>query len=209
MDGLLFDTETIYGKEWEKLARLYGFTVSQQMMNDLYGTSGAFMESIVKHYVPHMDPTRLIMEIFENARKTLSDSVPVKPGVYELLDYLKEQKVKIAVASSSPMDLIEKNLRLTGITSYFDVIVSGEQVEHGKPDPDIFLLAAKKLGLEAADCYVLEDGINGVYAGVRAGCATIMVPDMAAPNEEIGHICIGIYDSLSAVLNAIKEEKLP
>lgn len=207
MDGLLFDTEPVYGQQWEKLAKVYGFTVSRQMMDELYGTNGIVMERIVKSYLPHLDPAELIRELFENARESLSKHVPVKPGAREILQYLKDQGVKIALASSSPLDIIERNLRLTDTASYFDAVVSGEHVTHGKPAPDIFLLAAEKLGLKASDCYVLEDGVNGMYAGIRAGCASIMVPDMVGPDDGIRQHCTGIFKSLFDVIEAMKEEK--
>ena len=82
--------------------------------------------------------------------------------------------------------------------------MSGEQVEHGKPFPDIFLLAAQKLNLQAQDCYVFEDGINGVRAGIQAGCSTIMVPDLVPPTKELYEQCTGIYPSLHAVLHALQ-----
>ena len=122
----------------------------------------------------------------------------------ELLEYLKQHAVRMAVASSAPMELIKSNLRLAGIADYFDAVVSGEQVEHGKPFPDIFLLAAQKLNLQAQDCYVFEDGINGVRAGIQAGCSTIMVPDLVPPTKELYEQCTGIYPSLHAVLHALQ-----
>lgn len=75
---------------------------------------------------------------------------------------------------------------------------------HGKPAPDIFLLAAKLLGLPAEDCYVFEDGIHGVHAGLNADCSTIMVPDLIPPTADLQNRCTGIYDNLSEVLKALQ-----
>ena len=187
MDGLLFDTELVYNQEWYYIAELYGLKVDPAMLDELRGTNGTRMSEIVNTYWPRVDA-----------------KVPMKPGVVELLEYLKQHAVRMAVASSAPMELIKSNLRLAGIADYFDAVVSGEQVEHGKPFPDIFLLAAQKLNLQAQDCYVFEDGINGVRAGIQAGCSTIMVPDLVPPTKELYEQCTGIYPSLHAVLHALQ-----
>ena len=208
MDGLLFDTELVYNNDWYYIADMHGLQIDPAMLDELRGTSGTRMNDIVNSYWPKVDAKKLTDELFAHARVTLAEAVPMKPGVLELLDYLKEHAVRLAVASSAPQKLIENNLRIAGISDYFHVIVSGEQVAHGKPAPDIFLLAADKLGLPAAECYVLEDGINGVRAGLRAGCSTIMVLDLVAPTAELYTQCTGIYESLSAVLRSLQNGEI-
>lgn len=204
MDGLLFDTELVYNQEWYYIAELYGLKVDPAMLDELRGTNGSRMIGIVNTYWPRVDAKKLTDELFAHAIVTLSTHVPMKPGVVELLEYLKQHAVRMAVASSAPMELIKSNLRLAGIADYFDAVISGEQVVHGKPSPDIFLLAAQQLGLPAADCYVFEDGIHGVRAGIRAGCSTIMVPDLVPPTEELYEQCTGIYPNLPTVLHAMQ-----
>ena len=204
MDGLLFDTELVYNQEWYYIAELYGLKVDPAMLDELRGTNGSRMIGIVNTYWPRVDAKKLTDELFAHAIVTLSKQVPMTPGVVELLEYLKQHAVRMAVASSAPMELIKSNLRLAGIADYFDAVISGEQVVHGKPSPDIFLLAAQQLGLPAADCYVFEDGIHGVRAGIRAGCSTIMVPDLVPPTEELYEQCTGIYPNLPAVLHAMQ-----
>lgn len=204
MDGLLFDTEVLYNSGWERVAKIHGLTVDQKMMDEIRGTSGATMYGIVNRYWPDADVARMVKEVFEDAWNVLASHVPVKPGVREILAYLKEHGVKLAVASSSPLDLILNNLKVSRIGSYFDAVVSGEQVNRGKPAPDIFFLAADKIGLKAEECYVFEDGPNGVYAGVEAGCSTLMIPDLIKPTKELYHICTGIYPNLKDALQAIQ-----
>ena len=92
--------------------------------------------------------------------------------------------------------------------AYFDAVVSGEDVTHGKPAPDIFLLAANRLGCNPADCYVFEDGINGVRAGLAAGCTTIMVPDTVLPTDEVRAACAGVFASLDEAREAIAAHRL-
>lgn len=114
-------------------------------------------------------------------REKLSVHVPVKAGVHEILDFFKKQGVHMAVASSSLKEQIEANLIKSGIRDYFTEIVSGTEVEHGKPAPDIFLYATKKIGYAPEECYVFEDSKNGVKAAHAAGCKTIMIPDLIEP----------------------------
>ena len=205
MDGLLFDTERVYDEEWRKVGRSHGYHISEKMLDETRGANGEFMNRIINKYLPDADAARLTEEVFESSKKALAKSVSMKPGVKEILEYFKEKKVKMAVASSSPMELICHNLNTADIASYFDVIVSGEQVIHGKPEPDIFLLASRKMEIEPQNCYVFEDGIHGVYGGVAAGCSTIMILDLVKPNADLYNICTGIYSSLLDALEMIKK----
>ena len=134
------------------------------------------------------------------ARKRLETSVPLKPGLFELLEYLKQNHVTLAVASSSPIEIIRSNLRVSGCESYFDRVISGHFLKRGKPAPDVFLYAADEIRLSPSDCYVLEDSINGVLAGLAAGCVTIMVPDYSPPTEEL-------YEKGALVCSSLLEVK--
>lgn len=100
--------------------------------------------------------------------------------------------------------MIQNNLQVSKTACYFDVIASGQEVEHAKPSPEVFLLAAKRMGVDAGDCYVFEDGIHGVHAGVNAGCTTIMIPDMLKPTQEILNMPVHIYKDLLEAKAAIE-----
>lgn len=208
MDGLLFDTEMVYDIIWKKVAERRGLIVQEQMLAELRGVGREEMTKIILRYWPQADPTAIRTELFEGASEELRKKVPVKSGVTELLEYLREKGVKMAVASGSPLESIKSNLKVAKIDSYFDVVVSGEQVSYGKPAPDIFLLAAKELRLEPTACYVFEDAPSGVCAAVKAGCTTVMVPDRVPPTEELYQMAAGIYESLDEVLNAMKTGEL-
>ena len=204
MDGLLFDTERIYQENWAKVIEIRGLTLDPAFPQALCGTSGDLMRQIIRRFYPSIDADDLIRDCFGRVNRHLETDVPEKPGVHEILDMLHRAGVRIAVASSSDLPMIEHNLEMTGIRSYFDAVVSGQQVEHGKPAPDIFLLAAERIGLPPQDCYVFEDGINGVRAGLAAGCATIMVPDRFPPTDELRRGGAQVYDSLLAARDAIE-----
>lgn len=208
MDGLLFDTEVVYNKSWYEVADRYDLPIHEEMLDQLRGTNGVIMNDIINSYLPDVDGTKLIEDVFACAKKTLAQHVPMKDGALEVLSYFKEKKVKLAVASSAPIDLIINNLKKAEIDFYFDAIVSGQQVSKGKPNPDIFLLAANKLMLNSSDCYVFEDGIHGVEAGVRAGCSTIMIPDLLEPTEKERRDCCAIFTSLLEVIDAIEQGQM-
>lgn len=127
----------------------------------------------------------MLDKVWQIGEARFAQGVPCKPGLKELLATLEEMGMPRIVASSSPRNMIEQNLQTTGTARYFHDIVCGADVQHSKPAPDIFLEAARRLGLDCHDCLVLEDSFNGVRAGHAAGAVTVMVPDLAQPDEEI------------------------
>ncbi|MBO5351842.1 MAG: HAD-IA family hydrolase, partial [Lachnospiraceae bacterium] len=110
---------------------------------------------------------------------------PVKKGLYVLLDYLKENGYKLAVASSTSKRGVERNLKSAGVLEYFDAIICGDMVEKSKPEPEIYLKACEALGVEPAEALALEDSRNGLLSAYRAGMKVIMVPDLWEADEEV------------------------
>lgn len=206
MDGLLFDTEMVFNLSWKELASAYQKELTRSMLDELRGTSGEKMDSIIEKYWSIKDGQSIRKELFDISFEKLKRNVPVKEGACELLDYLKVHGYPIALASSSPKSLIMNNLKVSNFLNYFDVIISGEEVKKGKPSPDIFLLTAEKLNVEARNCLVLEDGVHGVLAGCKAGCEVFMIPDLQQPNDEILYKKIPIYNTLLDVLTFIKKQ---
>ena len=132
--------------------------------------------------------------------------MPIKKGLFELLDYLKENKIKIALATSTSESSAKRTLRISETLKYFDALVCADDVSHGKPYPDPFLKAAEKLGLKPEECLALEDSINGIKSAYAAGMITVMIPDLIEPTNEIKPMCHKILPSLSEViLFSIKE----
>lgn len=114
----------------------------------------------------------------------------------------------MAVASSAPVAVIEKNLTRANLRGFFEVLVGGDLVTNGKPAPDIFLLAAKRLNLPASDCYVFEDSLNGIKAAAASGGAAIMIPDQVQPTDEVKKICAAVFNDLNEAKFAIEEGRL-
>lgn len=203
MDGLLFDTERMYRDSWKQSAQQFGLVHNPDFPRAVCGSSGAHMREIILQYYPQVDAKAFADDCILRVERELETHVPEKTGVRDILQYFKQHGVRVAVASSSKRATVLHNLKQADILSYFDAVVSGDQVTHGKPAPDIFLLAAQQIGCEPENCYVFEDGTNGIRAGATAGCTTIMIPDLTPPNAQLEQLCAGIYSSLSDAMNAI------
>lgn len=205
MDGLLFDTERLFQKAWVDVAADFDREPSPALAQAVCGTSGEYLKKIVCSYYPGVDAEAYIQTVLDRvAKQVISNGAELMRGSREILAYLGEQGVKLAIASGSPREIIESNLSHSGLRSCFSALVSGFEVPNGKPAPDIFLSAAEKLGVSPEDCYVFEDGINGALAGITAGCTTVMIPDLMKPTPELVQNCAGIYGSLIDALEAIK-----
>lgn len=205
MDGTLLNTEHLYRETWMELAAEYGQTPNPDFPRAVAGTNGEQMLEIIRSYYPSVDSEQFRQDCIDRVKHTIEQSVEKKKGMDELLEYLKCSGVKMAVASSNSVKQIEKNLTLAGARQYFSALTGGEEVAQGKPAPDIFLLAAERLGLAPSDCYVFEDGINGVRAGVAAGCTTVMIPDGNEATEEMHQLCAGVFEDLLQVKQALEK----
>lgn len=203
MDGLLFDTEMMYQQTWRELAEEMGVVLGEHFVNDISGTSGSHMCRVLEKHYGVSDGMTVRDECMRRMREKQKKPVPMKKGVHEILEYFRTHGIKLAVASSTEKEQIENNLTLAGIRDYFDEVVSGNEVAHGKPAPDVFLLAARKIGCQPEECYVFEDSFNGVRAGVAAGCRTIMIPDLLEATEEMYEICWGVYPDLQVVKGSL------
>ena len=131
-----------------------------------------------------------------------------KPSVSIAMKNLKENGYKIGIATGSGRALIEHNTQKCGIAEFFDASIGGDEVENGKPFPDIYLLAAEKMNVPIEDCYIFEDSDNGVLGAVRSGGKTIMVTSLGEANDFAKEHCIGIFNDMHEALTAIKDGTL-
>lgn len=179
MDGTVFDTERVYRDIWVSEGKRFGITVD--LAEDFPHIAGVSREVNVAYWKQKHGkdfPGEAFHRAWwDGAARALEHEVPLCAGVPKILGELRDMGCKLAIASSSPKERVERYLRVSGCTDYFDVIVSGERVKKGKPAPDIFLLAAEELGVEPAHCVVAEDAPFGVLGGLNAGMRTVMVPD--------------------------------
>ena len=188
MDGLMFDTERLWDTFWEPACEALGVPMPADraaFYASGRGLAGQYLLEHIREYFPMIDPQKMLDKVWQVGDARFAQGVPCKPGLKELLATLEEKGIPRIVASSSPRNMIEQNLQTTGTARYFHDVVCGADVPRSKPAPDIFLEAARRLGLDCRDCVVLEDSFNGVRAGHAAGALTVMVPDLAQPDEEI------------------------
>ena len=198
MDGVLFDTERLGMESWLAIADRHGFSDMETFYPSCIGRNNADTKALtLEFYGADFD--------YDTFRKEASayfhafvaqNGLPVKEGVCELLTFLKEQKWQIALASSSNYKSVIAHLEQTGLKEYFSAIVTGDMVEHSKPEPDIYLIACKKIGVSPEDAFAIEDSPNGIRAAHRAGMRPIMVPDLVAADEEMERLCHKIFPSL-------------
>jgi HAD superfamily hydrolase (TIGR01509 family) len=135
------------------------------------------------------------------------DGMPMKPGVREILEWLKKHGYRIAMASSSSQKSVRHHLERAEILDYFETLTTGDMVKHSKPQPDIYQKACESIGQKPENCYAIEDSPNGIRSAYSAGMKVIMVPDLQQPDEEIqGKIC-GKCDSLLDVIAWLDREK--
>jgi len=204
-DGLMFDTEKIWQKNWQKEASAMGIILPEEFKYEICGSSGDLMNAVIKKYYGVKDGREIINRVVECVHQDEAVSIEEMKGLRDILTMFEKHGVVMAVASSSPEAMIRKNLENAGIASYFQAVVSGQHVAHGKPDPDIFLLAAEKMHIDPQECYVFEDAMNGVKAGFAAGCRTIMIPDMMQPDEEIRRLAYAVLPSLTEASQKIEQ----
>lgn len=208
MDGLLLDTEKIYQDGWVKLAPRFTEHPNAEVPEACSGSAGDRVLKILESYYPGVDGKAYLEGVIAYYTAHVEDDMRLKPGVVELLTYFQSAGVKLAVASSTFLSQIYRNLEIAGIASYFGEIVSSLDVANNKPAPDVFLKAASGLALQPEDCYVFEDAINGVKAGLCAGCSTVMIPDSQQPLPQFYEECAGIFPSLNEALAEIKSGRL-
>ena len=201
MDGVIFDSEALAIEMWKVVADKYHIPDIEILYKDCLGTSEVVTkEMFLKYYgqdFPY-DEYKAEMSILfqENAA---GGNLPQKPGLKELLEYLKSHGIKTAVATSTIQEAALKELEEGGLLEYFDEIVCGDMVNRSKPAPDIYLEALRKLQIEQKEVFAIEDSYNGIRAASAAGLRPIMVPDLSAPTEEMKNLAECILPSLNDV----------
>ena len=206
MDGLMIDSEKIVYENWSKMMADNGYPYSLDIYKTTLGKRKAEVEKIYMTLYgkdfPYWDFADKSHIMYLDRLNT--KGIPVKPGLFELLDYLKENKIKIALATSTSRETATKNLEVCGVLKYFDELVCGNDVKNGKPHPEVFFTAAKKLGLDPSDCVAYEDSLTGIESAHRAGMITVMVPDFLQPTEEIKPMINKLCNTLDESIEFLK-----
>ena len=209
MDGLMVDTESLATEAFIHSAKKQGYDMTKEETLLVLGFTTKSIYEFWENYFKNSDVSgkQLVDDHYKYIENILFTTGPRKmPYIEELLKYLKESNYKVAVASSSNMNHIINNMEKTGLKKYIDEFASGAEVENGKPAPDVFLLAAERLGVKPEECLVLEDSKAGVIAGSSAGAKVIMVPDMFKPDEECKERTYRIVVNLGEVISILEEK---
>lgn len=202
-DGLLFDTERIYQECWVESARLQGVEIDPSFPRRFCGLGRRLTEEIAAQAHPELDIPRFCDAAVDLAwRRQLAGVPDEKPGLRDMLAFCRARGMKTAVASSSPRNVVEHNLRAAGVRDFFDAVVTGDEVENSKPAPDIFLLAAKRIGVAPGRCCVFEDAFSGIVGASAAGMKAVLIPDQCPPTDEIRALCT-VYPDLRAATAAL------
>ena len=207
MDGLMVDTESLSTEAFIDSAKAQGYNMTKEETLKVLGFTKANIYQFWIDYFQgtNVDGKKLVDDHYEYIENVLYTVGPEKmPYVEELLKYLRENNYKIAVASSSDTADIKNNLEKTKLEKYIDEIASGAEVENGKPAPDVFLLAAKRLGVDPKDCLILEDSKAGIKAGKASGAMVFMVPDMFTVDKECEDTADRILTNLGEVIGILE-----
>lgn len=206
MDGLMFDTERMYQKAWLLAGQQMGVPMRPEIVDRMRGRNRQGCTEVCREvFGPDFD-----FDAMRTACRALmaqwieEDGLPVKPGLYELLQELEWRGIPAVLATSTSRDSAWSHLQRAGVDKYFVGAVCGDEVTHSKPDPEVFLKAAALAGRELRNCMVLEDSPAGVRAGVAAGCFTVMVPDLTQPDAELRRLASAIVPDLTQVITLLE-----
>lgn len=190
MDGLLFDTEALYGKSIVSAAEELGCEMSEEVFLRFVGTPWLHNRRVMIEVYGESYPADALREAWmRHFRLLIEDGLDLKPGVIELLDLLDAHGLPRAIATSSSHRTVEHHLGAHGLSERFHAVVASGDYANSKPAPDPFLKAAERLAVDPRDCLALEDSFHGVRAAHAAGMMTVMVPDMLEPTDEIRALC--------------------
>lgn len=208
MDGLMFDTERLVVKGWNFAGTQLGYCISKALV---IKTLGLNIENTRRVFIEYLGSDFN----FNAARKIRVDYVtnyiekngmPLKTGLVELLNYLNSNHYKITVATSTENEKVNYYFKKAGISDFFEGIVSGDMIERGKPEPDIYLIASEIMGLDPNECLALEDSPSGVLSAYRAGMKPVMIPDLVKPDEDTCKILYTVKPTLFDVIELLDNQ---
>lgn len=204
MDGLMVDTEPLHLQAFNFALEKFGKHLTEEENTKRYigtpDTEGA-KDMVVRFNLP-ISVSEFLKVKQDKSRELLSGHLIPEPGLIELLDNLKEGGYKVAIASSSSLENIKAIVKNLGVEDKIDQLASAEEAERGKPAPDVYLLAAEKLGVKSEECLVLEDAPKGVEAGKAAGTTVFAIPSQYTKGQDFSQ-ADKVLGSLSEVFGLI------
>lgn len=203
MDGLMFDTERLYIKAWDYAGEQLGLGKVGYMNLKTLGMNITLARQVwLREFGEKYDEAGINYHAKAFLKEYFSKhKLPVKPGLYALLEHLASRGYPLAVASSTYHNEVVDKLKQAEVDSFFQAVIGGDMVANSKPDPEIFLAACSAVGESPQNCMVLEDSKNGILGAYSAGCLPVMVPDLWEPDEEIERILYHKANSLYDVIS--------
>ena len=200
MDGVILDSESISDKTWAIAQDEMDLSTDQDYINLCRGSNRNDTLKILKDvFGQDFDSEAFLKrasELFHMYEET--QGIPLMPYAKQILEYLKPQ-YRLALASSTNGGAVERQLTAAEVIDFFETRITGEMVEHSKPDPEIYLMACRSLGLEPHECVAVEDSPNGIRSAAKAGLKVVMVPDKIAPTPELEALCWKICPTLKSL----------
>lgn len=209
MDGLMFDTERLWVEEGLILSKKLGYEIPKELFYKTIGMKNEDASILFNKTLGYDFPFLSFRKIYHRCidQKLQFEKIKEKLGLRELLVYLKNNKYKIAIASSNRKERIYLYLKSANIDpSFFDVIISGDDVISGKPDPEIFQKTCNLLHENSNNVLVLEDSVNGIISVLKAGCHLIIIPDMIEIPTCLVSMADNKVDSLMNVISILNKQ---
>lgn len=209
LDGVIFDSESVYRKIYKEVNKEFHFHISERKRQEFNSMKWSNMKIFLKKKYPNFNAESYVNQLRAKTieREKLGEPVKMKKGFLHLIEFLKTQDIKIALATSSNKAKVNKMFASYNLdcTKIFDVISCSNEVENAKPAPDIYNLACEKLGIFPDECLVLEDSIGGITSATAAGCKIVIVKDKILPPKEVRQNCIKIVKNLKNAEKFIKK----
>ena len=209
MDGLLLDSERyLYIRVGMEVSEKLDMPISQEFFASLMGGSWDLYPKRVQSFYGETFPIDQFMDMYwERINRVIyKEPIPFRPGVMEVLDWCRDHGIRMAIATSTHHDKTMACLKNAGIDDYFDYVITGDMVTHGKPDPEIFLRAIEHFGVPVEEAVVFEDGHNGAQAAIKGGCPLIIVKDLAQLSDDDYEKAIMVIDDIREAIPYLKEE---
>jgi HAD superfamily hydrolase (TIGR01509 family) len=211
MDGVLIDSERQSNEGWLWAAGQLGVDMPMWLIDSFKGAPAElcckFFDDYYKGVIDYWEAKELRTQHVYKIRET--EGIPVKKGVKDIFEYIRNYGLKCAVATSTRRESAEKTLHEIGVWDYLDAVVYGDEVEHGKPEPDIFLRAAKAIGVNPSEAVVVEDSINGIKAGYAADMRVVHIPDTIAIDDDIRKLTYMVCADLNGLIDVVESINKP
>lgn len=207
-DGLMFDTETIWKKSFEEANKIFSTGFSEEERVKTIGGNESEIRRILRETNPNIDVDGYRDFMQQMSYNTLlNNGAESKSGLFEILAFIKENKIPTAIVSGSERKVINAILGKANIKEeFFSTFVTGDMKITPKPSPDVYFKACEDLNVKPCEAVVLEDSYNGVRSGYNAGCFTIMIPDTMPPTEEMKSKSSLILNDLIEVVEFLKDK---